>query len=85
MPIEFSDFLVADTEEATTQRVDLFKSAFNEAVEKLVNERLKGSVPKVGTSTKKEITKEQFKKMDLAQRQKLFMENKELYNKLSQR
>ena len=85
LPIEFSDFLVADTEEATTQRVDLFKNAFNEAVEKLVNERLKGSVPKVGTSTKKEITKEQFKKMDLAQRQRLFMENKELYNKLSQR
>ena len=85
LPIEFSDFLVADTEEATTQRVDLFKNAFNEAVEKLVNERLKGSVPKVGTSTKKEITKEQFKKMDLAQRQKLFMENKELYDKLSQR
>ena len=85
LPIEFSDFLVAETDEATTQRVDLFKNAFNEAVEKLVNERLKGSVPKVGTSTKKEITKEQFKKMDLAQRQKLFMENKELYNKLSQR
>ena len=85
LPIEFSDFLIADTEEATTQRVDLFKNAFNEAVEKTVNERLKGSVPKVGTSTKKEITKEQFKKMDLAQRQKLFMENKELYDKLSQR
>ena len=85
LPIEFSDFLIAETDEATTQRVDLFKNAFNEAVEKLVNERLKGSVPKVGTSTKKEITKEQFKKMDLAQRQKLFMENKELYNKLSQR
>ena len=85
LPVEFSDFLVADTEEATTQRVDLFKDAFNEAVEKLVNERLKGSVPKVGTSTKKEITKEQFKKMDLTQRQKLFVENKELYDKLSQR
>ena len=85
LPIEFSDFLIAETDEATTQRVDLFKNAFNEAVEKLVNERLKGSVPKVGTSTKKEITKEQFKKMDLAQRQKLFIENKELYDKLSQR
>ena len=85
LPVEFADFLISDSDEATTQRVDLFKNAFNEAVEKLVNERLKGSVPKVGTSTKKEITKEQFKKMDLAQRQKLFMENKELYNKLSKR
>ena len=85
LPVEFADFLIAEDDEATTQRVDLFKNAFNEAVEKTVNERLKGSVPKVGTSTKKEITKEQFKKMDLAQRQKLFMENKELYNKLSKR
>ena len=85
LPVEFADFLIAESDEATTQRVDLFKNAFNEAVEKLVNERLKGSVPKVGTSTKKEITKEQFKKMDLTQRQKLFMENKELYDKLSQR
>ena len=70
LPVEFADFLIAEDDEATTQRVDLFKNAFNEAVEKTVNERLKGSVPKVGTSTKKEITKEQFKKMDLTQRLK---------------
>ena len=86
LPVEFSDFLVADTEEATTQRVDLFKNAFNEAVEKLVNERLKGSVPKVSTGVKNNtITKEQFNKMGLAQRQKLFTEDRELYNKLTQR
>ena len=83
LPIEFADFLIAENDEATTQRVDLFKNAFNEALEKALTERLRGNVPKVGTSTKKEITKEQFKKMDLVQRQKLYMENKELYNKLT--
>ena len=85
LPVEFSDFLIAETDEATTQRVDLFKNAFNEALEKAVNERLKGKTPKVSTSKNIEITKEQFNKMDLVQRQKLFVENRELYNKLSQR
>ena len=49
LPVEFSDFLIAETDEATTQRVDLFKNAFNEALEKAVNERLKGKTPKVST------------------------------------
>ena len=85
LPIEFSDFLVGETDEITNQRVDLFKTAFNEAVEKLVNERLKGNVPKIGTSKSISISKDQFNKMDLVQRQKLFTENRELYNKLSER
>ena len=85
LPVEFADFLVGETDEATTQRVDLFKAAFNEAVEKLVNERLKGNVPKVGTSKSVSISKDQFNKMDLVQRQRLFTENRELYNKLSER
>ena len=85
LPIEFADFLISDSDEATTQRVDLFKNAFNEAVEKLVNERLKGSTPKSSTSKGNSITKEQFSKMGLAERQKLYTENRELYNKLSQR
>ena len=50
LPIEFADFLISDSDEATTQRVDLFKNAFNEAVEKLVNERLKGNTPKSSAS-----------------------------------
>jgi hypothetical protein len=85
LPIEFADFLISDSDEATTQRVDLFKNAFNQAVEKLVNERLKGNTPKVATSKANTISKEQFSKMGLAERQKLYTENRELYNKLSQR
>ena len=53
--------------------------------EKLVNERLKGNTPKSSTSKGNSITKEQFSKMGLAERQKLYTENRELYNKLSQR
>ena len=49
LPIEFADFLIAENDEATTQRVDLFKTAFNEAVEKAITQRLKGSTPKTST------------------------------------
>ena len=85
LPIEFSDFLVADTEEATTQRVDLFKNAFNEAVEKLVNERLKGSVPKVSTGTKNNtISKQDFRSMSYKEKMDLYNNNKELFKKLSE-
>ena len=85
LPIEFSDFLVADTEDATTQRVDLFKNAFNEAVEKLVNERLKGSVPKVSTGTKNNtISKQDFRSMSYKEKMDLYNNNKELFKKLSE-
>ena len=56
LPVEFADFLIAEDDEATTQRVDLFKSAFNEAVEKVVTQRLKGSTPKVSTIKTKTFT-----------------------------
>ena len=83
LPVEFADFLVGENEEVTSQRVDLFKDAFNNALEKAITERLRGTTPKVSTSSMASITKEQFKKMDLMQRQELFNNDRELYNELS--
>ena len=83
LPIEFADFLIAESDEATTQRVDLFKNAFNDALEKAITERLKGKTPKTSTSKSLGITKEEFKKMNMIQRQKLYVENRELYNELT--
>ena len=56
LPIEFADFLIAESDEATTQRVDLFKNAFNEALEKALVERLKGNTPKTSTVQTKTFT-----------------------------
>lgn len=83
LPIEFADFLVGEDEEATNKRVDLFKDAFNSSLEKMVNERLKGNPPKVATTKKGELTKDDFRKMNMAQRIKLRNENLALYNELS--
>lgn len=83
LPIEFADFLIGDTDEATTQRVDLFKNAFNEALEKAVNERLRGRTPKASTLKALEITKEDFRSMSYKEKMDLYNKDKELFNKLS--
>ena len=84
LPIEFAEMLKGNNAEKTFENIQLFETKFNEAVEKVVTERLRGNVPKTTTSlNSSSITKEQFNKMDLAQRQKLFNDNRELYNELS--
>ena len=83
LPVEFADFLIAENDEATTQRVDLFKNAFNEALEKALTERLRGNTPKVGITTNKEITKKDFRNMSYKEKMDLYNKDKELFNKLS--
>ena len=63
LPVEFADFLIAEDDEATTQRVDLFKNAFNEAVEKAITQRLKGNTPKTSTVKAKVFTVNDIKSM----------------------
>ena len=63
LPIEFADFLIAENDEATTQRVDLFKNAFNEALEKALVERLKGNTPKTSTVQTRTFTLNDIKNM----------------------
>lgn len=63
LPIEFADFLIAESDEATTQRVDLFKNAFNEALEKALVERLKGNTPKTSTVQTRTFTINDIKNM----------------------
>ena len=85
LPVEFADFLIAEDDEATTQRVDLFKNAFNEAVAREVTQRLKGSTPKISTVKSLEITKEQFRKMSLVKQAELARTKPELYKELTKR
>ena len=85
LPIEFADFLIAESDEATTQRVDLFKNAFNVALEKAVNERLRGKTPKTSTSKALEISKEEFRKMSLQKQAQLKATKPELYKELTKR
>lgn len=71
--------LVAEDADKTKANVDAFVNLFNTAVKKAVGEALKGSAPKVGTTsgglTKDEIMKVQ----NRAERQRLIHENWDLF------
>jgi hypothetical protein len=84
LPIEFAEMLKGNDAESTFENIKLFEAKFNESVEKVVTERLRGTVPKTTTTSNiASITKEQFNKMNLVQRQELYNTDRELYNELS--
>ena len=84
LPVQFAEMLKGNDAEKTFENIQLFEVKFNEALEKAVTERLKGNVPKTTTSSSNaSVTKEDFKKMNMMQRQKLYVENRELYNELT--
>ena len=49
LPIEFAEMLKGNDAEKTFENIQLFEAKFNEAVEKVVTERLRGSTPKTAT------------------------------------
>ena len=82
LPIEFAEMLKANDAESTFENIKVFEAKFNEAVERLVNERLKGKTPKALTGAVEGVTKEAFNKMSYKERLELYNSDPELYNKL---
>ena len=82
LPIEFAEMLKAQDAESTFENIKIFEAKFNEAVERLVNERLKGNTPKVKSDVSGGITKETFNKMSYQEKLALFNSDPELYDKL---
>ena len=54
LPVEFASFLRADNAEQIMENIAIFDKHFNETVEKVVLERLRGRVPQTGTSKTKD-------------------------------
>lgn len=73
--------LVSEDAEETKNIIKDFTKAFNSAVEKAVNEKLKGHSPVKGTSVNGSMTKEQILAIqDTELRQKKMLENRHLFN-----
>jgi hypothetical protein len=79
----FAELLRADDAESTLENINNFEAEFNKAVEARVAERLKGTTPRTSTTKANgEITKEQFKKMNIVQKNELLRTNPELLHQL---
>ena len=84
LPIEFAEMLKGNDAEKTFENIQLFEAKFNEAVEKVVTERLRGNVPKTTTSSSTtSITKEQFRSMSYMEKMDLYNKDRETFDKLN--
>jgi hypothetical protein len=82
---DFLPFVLAESDEITSERVQTLKSVFMKAVAKANENTYKdtGREFKKGSQQSGAVTKEQFDKMTYQERTKLFTENRELYNQLA--
>ena len=84
LPIEFAEMLKGNDAEKTFNNIQLFEAKFNEAVEKVVTERLRGNEPKTTTSLNNtSITKEQFRSMSYMEKMDLYNKDRETFDKLN--
>jgi hypothetical protein len=80
---EFCDILnITDDIEASQANIDKLDRLFKAAVRAEVEKRLAGSAPKGNVGAPAEITKDAAKKMSMAERQRLYNSDREMYNKL---
>ena len=80
---EFADILnITDDIEASQATIDKLDRLFKAAVRAEVEKRLAGNAPKGNGGGNVEMTKDDAKKLSMAERQKLYSSNPELYKKL---
>lgn len=80
----FADLVaIGEDAEEAQKKIDQLDKLFKQAVSEEVKRRLAKGVPASGNNENTEITKEEFKKMTLAQQAELYKTNPELYKKLS--
>lgn len=80
---EFADLIqISEDLEESQARIDTLDRLFKQAVAEEVKRRLATGKPTVGTGSAEELSREKFKKMSLTERNELYRDNPELYNKL---
>ena len=83
LPIEFVDYIVAEDAETMMDNITTFESAFKSAVADAVAEKIASPAPKTGNVKQTGISKEEFRKMNLAQQSEIYRTNPELYRQLT--
>ena len=83
LPINFSKYVLGDTEEDTDSNIQELKTVWEEALNKSVNERLQTNKPQAGnTSSSVSMTKADFNKLPYTERQALMDKDPKILTKL---
>ena len=80
--LELVDFVVAEDADTMKANIDLLDKCFKQSVKNEVEKRLSSSTPKKNLPLEKQIDREQFRKMSLAEKQQLQINNPELFSQL---
>lgn len=78
--INLVDLVLAETAEDMKAKIDMLSKEFNLAVQNEIERRIGGNTPKANSS-QDGITREDFKKMSIRERQALSLSNPELFNR----
>ena len=77
---QFADLInIGEDVEEAQQRIDLLDKLFKAQVKAEVEKRISTTSPQTGSVKTEGLTKEEFKKMSIAEQTQLYKENKELY------
>lgn len=76
----FLDFVIADTADEMNENITKIERAFKASVKSEIEKRLGNNAPKSSSINNGTMTKEQFSKLSLAEKQKLYQTDRELYN-----
>ena len=83
LPVEFIDYIVAEDAETMMTNINTFEKMFNSAVADAVAKRIASPAPKTGSAKQTGLTREEFKKLSIAQQTEIYRTNPELYKQLS--
>lgn len=84
LPVEFVEYVVAEDADTMMSNIETFEKAFKAAVADEVSKRIAQPTPKAGSAQQGGLTKEQFRKLNLAQQAEIYRTNPTLYKELTQ-
>lgn len=83
LPVEFVDYVVAEDADTMLENINLFDKMFSSAVNDAVSKKISNPSPKSGASRQTGMTKEEFRKLTIAQQSEIYRTNPELYKQLT--
>lgn len=84
LPIEFVDYIVADEAETMMENINTFEKMFKSAVQDAVAKKISSPSPKSGSVKQTGMTRDDFRKLNVAQQAEIYRTNPELYKQMTQ-
>lgn len=82
LPVEFSDYILAEDADTMMANIKVFEKQFKQAVNDAVSKKIASPSPKTGNTIQTGMTREKFLKLTVAERSNLYNTNPALYKEM---